>query len=410
MKPASFHSVIILFLLVCCSSLPSMALKYVNPVGKRFPIMAWFSILPDSEQTKARYQELADAGFNLSFPHFGSLRSLQLGLHACKGTGVKLMGTCHEEYARPEETARRMLKERDFAGWFLRDEPVCSGFKELKKLSDRLASVDSVHMQYLNLLPNYVEVKHLGADSYIDYVRRFAREVNIGLLSYDNYPVVSEGDKISLRSLFYSNLEDVRKVSLETGQPFWAFALATAHGAYPVPTKEQLKLQIFSNLAYGAQGLQYFTYWTPLGTIWDFHNAPIDSSGHRTNVYYLIKEVNSEVRALTRVFLGCRVNEVCFTGGTIPEGTRRLTAMPAPLRRLASGGGEGLLVSRLSNAGREYVLILNRDVNHAQKVEIEMAGRVTRLIPVNGRLKKQKLSGILTETLPSGSYILLQKR
>lgn len=408
MKPSLFRIVLCLFLALFSSNLPVSALKYTNPVGKQFPVMAWFSVLPDSEQTKARYQELADAGFNLSFPHFGSIKSLQLALQACRGTGVKIMGTCHEEYAHPEDAARRMLKERDFAGWFLRDEPVCSGFAELKQLSDRLASVDSVHIQYLNLLPNYVDVKALGTDSYIEYVRRFAREVNIGLLSYDNYPVVREGDKISLRSLFYSNLEDVRKVSLETGQPFWAFALATAHGAYPVPTLEQLKLQIFSNLAYGAQGIQYFTYWTPLGTVWDFHNAPIDSLGRRTNVYYLVKEVNSEVRALTCVFLGCRVQDVLFTGTNVPEGTRRLTCMPQPLRRLTSSGGEGLLVSRLSNDGRHYLMILNRDVNHAQNVELELTGRTTRLVPENGCVKRHKLSGVLSETLSSGSYILLE--
>lgn len=408
MKHTTSSSVVFLFIFILCSFTPASALKYTNPVGKQFPIMAWFSILPDSEQTHARYQELADAGFNISFPHFGSIKSLQLGLRACRGTGVKIMGTCHEEYAHPEDAARLMLKERDFAGWFLRDEPVCSGFAELKKLSDRLASVDSVHIQYLNLLPNYVDMKAVGTESYIEYVRRFAREVNIGLLSYDNYPVVREGDKISLRPLFYSNLEDVRKVSLETGQPFWASALATAHGSYPVPTLSQLKLQIFSDLAYGAQGIQYFTYWTPLGTIWDFHNAPIDSLGHRTNVYYLVKEVNSEVRALTRVFLGCRVHDVLFTGKEVPEGTQRLNSVPSPLRRLSSSGGEGLLVSRLSNSGRQYLMILNRDVNHAQKVELEMSGRVTRLIPENGRVKRHKLSGVLSETLPSGAYILLE--
>lgn len=407
MKHTTFCCVIFLFIFTFCSIIPASALKYVNPAGKEFPIMAWFSILPDGEQTKVRYQELADAGFNISFPHFGSMKSLKLGLRACRGTGVKIMGTCREEYSHPEEAAREMLKERDFAGWFLRDEPVCSGFAELKKLSDRLASVDSVHIQYLNLLPSYVDVKALGTESYVEYVRRFAHEVNIGLLSYDNYPVVCEGDKISLRSMFYSNLEDVRKVSLETGQPFWAFALATAHGSYPVPTLEQLKLQIFSDLAYGAQGIQYFTYWTPLGTIWDFHNAPIDSLGRRTNVYYLLKEVNREVHALTRVFLGCHVQDVRFTGKDVPEGTQRLTVMPAPLRRLASTGGEGLLISRLSNSGRHYLMILNRDVNHAQKVEFELRDSATRLMPMNGRVKRQKLSGVLTETLPSGSYILL---
>ena len=33
--------------------------KYNNPTGNQLPIMAWYSIQPDSEQTAQRYQELS---------------------------------------------------------------------------------------------------------------------------------------------------------------------------------------------------------------------------------------------------------------------------------------------------------------------------------------------------------------
>src|SRR5437868_3488260 len=81
------------------------------------------------------------------------------------------------------------------------------------------------------------------------------------------------------------------------------FALTVAHGPYPIPTIEQLRVQVFSDLAYGAQGIQYFTYWTSKSDTWNFHEAPIDVSGKRTAVYDRVKQMNAEIRALSPVFL-----------------------------------------------------------------------------------------------------------
>jgi hypothetical protein len=65
------------------------------------------------------------------------------------------------------------------------------------------------------------------------------------------------------RSDFYANLEVCSTKAREAGIPFWAFALTTAHLSYPVPTMGQLRYQVYSNLAYGAQGIEYYTYWKP---------------------------------------------------------------------------------------------------------------------------------------------------
>ena len=60
-------------LLLCVKASPCAAFTYSNPTGDEFPILAWFSILPDEEQTPERYRELAEAGFNITFPHFSTL-------------------------------------------------------------------------------------------------------------------------------------------------------------------------------------------------------------------------------------------------------------------------------------------------------------------------------------------------
>ena len=79
------------------------------------------------------------------------------------------------------------------------------------------------------------------------------------MVSFDNYPVTNEG----VRQLWYENLMIIAEESEKAGLPFWAFAMSVPHWNYPVPTLASLRMQMYTNLAYGAQGLQYFTYWTP---------------------------------------------------------------------------------------------------------------------------------------------------
>ncbi|MBP3773756.1 MAG: beta-galactosidase, partial [Bacteroidaceae bacterium] len=303
---------------------------YKNPTPGRFPILAWYSIRPDSAVTHARYQEMAACGFNISFSHFSTADEVAKALEACQGTGVTQMVMTADLEKNTADVVNRFKHHPMVSGWFLRDEPTTHGFADLRAFRDRVLAADTTHLVYLNLLPNYVNPKALGTKDYREYVQRFADEVDLGLISYDHYPVVEDANGLHLRDRFYENLEDVLAVSRQTGQPMWAFCLSTAHDPYPVATREALRLEAFSNLAYGAQCIQYFTYWNPGGTTWNFHTAPISMDGHRTHVYYLVKDLNQEIQHLARIFLSAQVVSVAHTGPSIPKGTKPLTALPAP--------------------------------------------------------------------------------
>lgn len=392
-------------LLIAVPGLANEKMKYKNPTGKEFPILAWYSVLGDSNQTKERYQELREAGFNISFPHFGTAAELEKGLAACKGTGVKIMAMCTELVNNTAATVNRFKDNPSVAGWFLRDEPVTSGYAELRKLRDRIYAADKSHLMYLNLLPCMVAPQDLQAKDYEDYVQRFVNEVNITPISYDMYPVVMENGKAKLRPMFYENLEIVRKVSLRNDYPFWAFCLATAHDPYPIPSDTHLRIEAFSALAYGAQCIQYFTYWTPGTTVWNFHNAPIDENGKRTDVYYKVKNVNKEIQALAKVFLGAKATDVSHTGDSIPTGTKSLTQMPPKFQSIQSNG-EGILVSQLVNGKNKYVMLVNRSIDDAQTVTFYLDQSVKRVMPFNGETKLNV--GKQTLTLSPGNYAIFR--
>ena len=399
--------VAVLAVVLAAPAMNAEKLKYRNPTGKEFPILAWFSILGDSNLTKARYQELREAGFNISFSHFHTSESLDKGFRACRGTGVKIMASCDDLEHKTAATVRRFKGEPDLVGWFLTDEPTTRTYPRLKAYRDRVLAYDDKHLLYLNLFPCMTGADFLGAKSYEDYVQRFVDEVGLNQISYDMYPVVHQDGKTFVRPEFYENLEIISRVAKRNGQPFWAFCMCTPHMVYPPAKIEYLRLEAFAALAYGAQCIQYFTYWTPLNADWDYHDAPIDSALRRTAAYYRVKQVNREIQALRHVFLGSEAEDVSFTGAITPDGTKPFTRLPARLLSLQTDG-KGALVSRLKNGRRRYVVVVNRDIFSPQILSLRLDKGVKRVWPT-GR-ETRLAPGDIDIKLQAGGYVILRTK
>lgn len=342
--------------------------------SRQIPVLAWFSI-PAEHTSLDRYLELKEAGFTHSFSHTATADEVAAALDTAQRAGIKLIITCRELETDPEATVNRFKNHPALDGYFLRDEPDRTAFASLGKWARTIESVDNKHYCYLNLLPTYASLEALKTDSYREYVNLFIQEVNLPFVSFDHYPVIGDS---SLRGDFYENLEIISDESRKAGKPFWAFALATAHDPYPIATLASLRLQVYSNLAYGAQGIQYFTYWTPVGTIWNFNHAPITETFQRSEVYDRVREVNKEIKALSPVFLGAKLLSVAHTG-EIPVGTKQLVSLPAPFEEV-SANGRGVLVSELENGEHHYLVIVNRDLKHSQQVTVRCTGEVSRVL------------------------------
>ncbi len=331
------------------------------------PILAWHGI-PADQLTHSRFVELREAGFTHNFSFLSKAEEVAKALDLAAKTDVKMIITCEELQSEPEKTVRRFMNHPALAGYFLRDEPAVKDFAELGAWAKRIKAVDSNHFCYLNLFPNGPK-EHLdgiGAKSYADYVNQFDEQVPLSFLSFDHYPITTGG----LKAEWYENLEDIARISTERNKDFWAFALATRHLTYPLPTLAMLRLQMYSNLAYGAQGLQYFTYSTPEDSrIWDFQDGIIGLDGKRTVVYDLVKALNQELQAVSGVFKDAKVISVRHTGDIIPRGTLRLNQAPAPIKVLATEG-KGAVVSHLKKGKRQFLVIVNRDYESPMKLTL----------------------------------------
>ena len=337
------------------------------------PIYACVSIPAGADSTVARYQELAAAGFTTSLSGYGNIAQVLVALDAAQAAGVTIWVFCPELESDPALTVSMVKNHPALAGYHIIDEPSASKFPQLADRVRTIQALDSVHPCYVNLLPINANTTQLGTATYQEYIDSFVSTVPVPILSFDHYPtawgILDEG--------VYTNLEIVSAAGRAAGKPFWGFYQATLYAAdQPSRTLSELRLECFSNLVYGAQCIQAYTYWA---TFADDRDAPIDAQGHRTVNYELVKSVNHEVASLSRVFLGAHDVEVFHAGQTSPAGTRPFAAHGG-LTSLSFDPGVGLrsaVVSYFTNGGSNYVAIVNKDIDHAVSLAVGFADAAT---------------------------------
>lgn len=343
--------------------------------GNSMPIIAYMGV-PNNKSTDAAFKDFRECGFDVSLYGYSSLDQLITACRVAARHGVLVLGHCPETHKQPEYAARQLMKEEGFFGYVLQDEPSADRFRELQKEITRLKSVDKSHCFYINILPYYTDwiLKLTKTKTYMEYVR-MASATDCQQISFDYYPIEHKG----LRVDWYYNLEMIRDESMRTGKPFWGFVLSVPHATYPQPTMGSLRLQIYANLAYGAQAIQYFTYWTPQPTKeYDYHNGPITAAGKKTSTYSLVQKMNRELRPIADLFYKARVTSVNHIGHK-SKGTTLLSTMPKGIHELKCSGLNGAIVSQFSKAGRQYVAIVNKDYLSPITLSIKTDSGVVRV-------------------------------
>jgi len=333
--------------------------------------------------TLETYQKIAEAGFSLNMSFYGerdiNLKALDLAQQA----GIQLL-IQDARVAKLVEDASLPLTSLDpiiavykdhpaFWGYFILDEPNAAKFDRIAEIFAYLKDKDPAHPAYANLFPTYATPQQLGTETYDQHVASFLEKVKPTFLSYDHYPIMSTG----LREDYYLNLEIIRGMAEKFGLPFWAFTLVTAHAVYPPPTAAHIRLQLFSDLAYGAKGLQYFTYGTPTGSDFDWKYGLIDPQGKPTLAYEFASEINQEVRQISPL-VGSWKSEAVYHSDPVPKGCRPL-ASNGLVQKVQSCP---MVIGIFSDAGDRYIMFVNRDYESDRTAIVRFAPKVKRLIEV----------------------------
>jgi hypothetical protein len=367
-------------------------------VLKTIPVIAWGGIL--GSQTVERFQQMRQCGFTHAVQFGYSMPADALAaLDNARDGGIQLIvGNPTAMAGWPEINTHPAL-----AGYYMDDEPTADKFAALAAQVQTVKSCDPTHTCLTNLLPL---AAFSNASEYNTYVNGFMNTVTpCEILSYDTYPIKTSG----IHSDFYQNLEIISAKAKAAGIPFRAFVLSTAHGDYPIPTLPHLRFQAFSNLAYGAQGLEYFTYWnyvTDLNNPTYFHDSPIDADGNKTATWYTVQDMNREIKGLSPVFLGSSVVSVGHTGSSKPTGTTWYTAM-SPITSLTTSGSDGAVVSHLVNGDNHYLVVVNRDIDSTMTLTISVNTSVNFSEVSKNGTKTPLTSGTVSYSVAPADIVVL---
>jgi hypothetical protein len=353
----------------------------------RLPIMTWPG--PDAALLNPEtFRLVAEAGFSVNMSFLGGSEANLKALELARAAGLKLM-VQDDRISKLLEDPALVLDPLDavvadykghpaFYGYFVTDEPNASKFARLAEIVARLKTLDPGHPAYINLFPTYANETQLGTPTYEEHVARYLDTVRPPFLSFDHYPVTTSG----LRSDYYRNLEVVRVMALERGLDLWAFTLVTPHAVYPPPTAGHVRLQLWSDIAYGAKALQYFTFVTPGGTDYAWGTGLVDKGGRPGPAFPIAREINAEIRRVEGMILRWRSVAVYHTGPS-PAGARP----PDAAGPVVAADGTPLLVGVLADGPARYLVLVNKDYERPGSAVVRFASDVAEVREVAVRAR-----------------------
>ncbi len=194
-----------------------------------------------------------------------------------------------------------------YAGELLLDEPGKDLIPTVAEFTSHYEKTYPDKMWHVNLFPTYATIG-IKTHSYEDYIDTWLDATNPRYLSYDSYPLLTDGTIIDD---YYYNLDLIRSKTLDRKIPFWTFVQTLSIARTPeVPDKKDpnevdIRWQVWANLAFGAKGIQYFCYWTPASTSEDFGDALIGLDGKATARYKYVKKLNTDIKKAGEILLHC---------------------------------------------------------------------------------------------------------
>lgn len=366
---------------------------YRNPANGEFPIICWGGFNTDKEASLKKegnasaynaflQKEVADikeCGFNVA------IRYMWCDLYDkiqpyINSASLNIIATLPKSYVNGDDDFLTFMTghyanvkdKSNITGWLLGDEPKYDALTRWRRCYAYLLSNDPGKLIFINLNASSGEENIGKYPSYYSYLEYIQKLFNPQVWSYDLYPITQT---LGVNKDFYDRLECFSKISRANNRPFWAFCQCmrvtfSTGSSLGEPTVSRMRFEAFSALAYGAQGIIYWSFLHRNPTEKEkYSDAAIDESGNRTATWDAIKQVNSEIKKASHIFLGAQLVEVKHTGNGDWNGVEQMTG---PIGALSSVSGD-VLVSHLINDGKNYVVIVNHDPDNAQDIFIHLA-------------------------------------
>jgi len=300
-------------LLASCASKPAEPPAY--DASKKLHIAAWVAPPPEYISSES-YRVMSESGIRVAYGLYEDVDVNALkALDYAHEHGMQYMVRSRGIGSLPEDELELMEGMFDqvvdhpaFAGVLVRDEPGAGEFDRLGALYRKFKELYPDKLFYVNLFPTYSSLDQRHGRTYKEYIDEYIEKVATPYISYDHYPLVKNVSGTDIREDYLLNLEIVSQAAKKAGIPFWVFIQSigywTAGTENRIPEEADIRWQVYNSLVFGAQGIQYFTYWTPENdNLTQFSDAMIDRAGNKTPLYDAVRNVNEEIARFESLYL-----------------------------------------------------------------------------------------------------------
>jgi hypothetical protein len=346
MKIIISAQLLIAIIVTLLSAVPVHAEKWTM---NEFMIGVWGG--PGDEAMARAYQDT----------HFNTVMAPIDKLEMCREHGLRVLVM----NATPEIAAANKDNPSVW-GWFVRDEPKRDQFEETAVPVSKLQEADPNHPAYVNLINN------MDLDA-------FFKIFNPRVLSYDYYQWWWG------TWLQFEILERHRREALNHEVPLIVWVEVNADprwdngrpGATYLPDNEvKLRQSVYTALAYGVKGIQWFL--EGLCFKRDADGKPIPElypAGED------VKKINAELEALGPILIKLHSTGVYHTAPAV-------LTKDTPGPRWVKAKGASLTIGMFENQGVRYVLVVNRDITKPNTARLDFDKTVTRISRFD-RLQRQ---------------------
>jgi hypothetical protein len=355
-------------------AVPAPAVRYGSALP-RFALFGWVGP-PADFSTRARYEELAATGFNvtvLAWDDSGTVTQNRHRLDITRGLGLRLLlldndlDRVHPDYpgtlAYADTIAARYRNEPGFLGYYLGDEPPASYFPRLGEWFSVMRTRDPAHPCWNALGPRGAFATN---DAFRAYLQAYVDATHPAVLCNNQYDFSNVyGDLHKLTE----NVATMGEVARAEGIPFWGIVNLVEHWIFRHVTDGMLRWQVAQWIAGGATGIGYFTYWTPApDPDYQWQPAMIEwGTGARAPAYDMVTELNSRLAPIGNTLAGMRWVAAQQSGSVQPGGTRF-----APDSVITGILGRSTLGRFVDSTGTPCVFVANSDSASAQDITLTL--------------------------------------
>ena len=265
--------------------------------------------------------------------------------------------------------------------------------------------------------PNLDEHEGVNYARYKDYLERIYSAFHPMMLAADIYPIAGKNkptsenltvmdDSVVVNEIYYPVLRAIGEVSREKNIPFWLYMLSNQHTtyrlekdpddpndpgevrvgySYPYPTVGTLRFQAMNALAFGIQGLVFWTYTIGGNKPFsqndnrleeEYFNAPF-INGKKTPIWDRCQTVISEIKHYGKVLLDSKFQAAVHVykdlyATRFPE-TRDFMDLKGEqfgCIKNVTATGYGFVITHLTKDNKNFIAIVSHDFKNSQQVTL----------------------------------------